>query len=80
MLALMEGRPCLKFSASCFRAAVCLLNIVVSGLVGVGLRREWARSETACVAAYSEEIIGNGRVSGKKSVVSDTCSLVVLGM
>ena len=69
-----------KISASCFRAAVCLLTSVLSGLVGVGLRREWERSATTCVAAYSEEIIGNGRVSGKKSVVSDTCSLVVLGM
>ena len=70
----------LKISASCFRAAVYLLPIVVSGLVGVGLRRSWVRSEAACVAASSEDILGNGRDARKNSVVSDTHSLAILGM
>ena len=69
-----------KISASCFRAAVCLLTSVLSGLVGVGLRIEWARSSTTCVSAYSEEILGNGRVAGENSVMLETHYVGVLVM
>ena len=50
------------------------------GIVGVGLRRVWVRSAAACVAASFDEIIGNVRVSGEKSVVLETLSLAILGM
>ena len=70
----------LNISASCFRAAVYLFPIVVSGLVGVGVRRSWVRSEDACVSASSEDILGNGRVARKNSVGSETRSLAILGM
>ena len=68
------GADMLKISASCFRAAVCLLPNAVSGLVGAGLRRSWARLEFACVVTFSEDIVGNGRVSEENFVVSETCS------
>ena len=70
----------LKISESCFRAAVCLLPCVVSGLVRFGLKREWLRSASAFVAASFEEIIGNGRVAGGNYVVSETRSLAVFGV
>ena len=57
-----------------------MLPIVVSGLVGFGLRRSWVRSEAAYVAAYSEDILGNGRVAGGKSVVLETRYLAILGI
>ena len=69
----------LKISASCFRDAVFLLPSAVSGIVGVGLSNTCVISAGACVTASSEEIIGNGRVSGKNSVVLETCYLSVLG-
>ena len=37
-------------------------------------------SASACVATSSEDIFGNGRVYGKKYVVSETRSLAVLGV
>ena len=48
--------------------------------MGIGLRRSWVRSEAACVAAYSEEILGNWRVAGGKSVVLETRYLAILGI
>ena len=36
----------------------------MSGLVGVGLRRDLVRSAAACVAASLEESLGNVSVSG----------------
>ena len=45
-------------------AAFCLYPNVVSGLVGVGLRRDLVRSVAACVAASLEESLGNVSVSG----------------
>ena len=62
------------------RDSIYLLPSIVSGLVWVGLINVCVRSAAACVAASSEDILGNGGegVAGKNSVVSDTCSLVVL--
>ena len=37
-------------------------------------------SAAAFVDAFFEVILGNGRISGGKSVVSENCSLAVLGM
>ena len=37
---------------------------VVSGIVGVGLRRDLVRSVASCVAASLEESLGNVSVSG----------------
>ena len=70
----------LNISASFFRASACLFPSVVSGLVGVGLMMAWVRSAAACVAASSEDILGNGRVAGKNYVVLETRSLAVLVM
>ena len=69
-----------NISESCLRAAVCLYPNVVSGLVGVGLRRVWVRSTDACVAASFEDSLGKVSVSGEKYVVYETLSFSVLGM
>ena len=47
---------------------------------GVGLRREWVRSNAACVYEYSEDILGKGRIYGKNYVVLETISAGVLGI
>ena len=44
----------LKISASCFRATVYLLPIVVSGIVGVGLSNACVKSAASCVDVYYE--------------------------
>ena len=74
------GAALLKIYARCRSAAVCLYPTVVSGLVGVELRKAWVRSADACVAAPLEDSLGKVSVSGKKSVVSEILSLAVLGM
>ena len=48
--------------------------------MGVGLSRVWVRSEAACVAASFEEILVKVSVAGKKSLVSETLYLYVLGV
>ena len=60
----MGGAALLNISASFLRAAVCLYPSDVIGLVGVGSRREWARSAAACVAKSFDEILVNVSVSG----------------
>ena len=74
------GGGLLKISDSCLRATVCFPPNSVSGIVGVGLRGAWVRSETACVAASFDEILDNVSVAGGNYVVSDNLSLSVLGM
>ena len=59
------GADILKISVRWFRGAVCLSPNIVSGLVGVGLRRVWVRSASACVAASFDDIISNVRDTGK---------------
>ena len=66
--------------ASFLRAAVCLSPNVVSGLVRVGLRREWFRYTAACVAASFEESLGKVSVSGKNAVVLETLYFDALGL
>ena len=70
----------LKITASCFRDAICLFRNVLRRMLGVGLIKECVRSAAACVAASSDYILGNMRVAGNKSVVSETRSLSVLRM
>ena len=70
----------LKIPARCFRDAVCLLPSVVRGLVGVGVIEACVRSADACVTTTSDDILENGRVNGKNYVVSETCSLAVVGI
>ena len=67
----------LKILSSCFRAAVCLSPNVVSGLVGVGLKRVGVRSVATYVASYFDKITINVRVYGKNAVVCAcvNCSL-----
>ena len=60
-----EGDALSKISASCRSAAVCLSPDVLSGIVGVGLRRAWVRSTAACVAESLEDIIGKVSVARK---------------
>ena len=55
----------MKIYASCLSAAVFLSPKVVSGIVGVGLRRVWVRSTAACVAASCEYSLGKVIVAGK---------------
>ena len=76
----MGGAALVNISASCQRAAVCLSPNFVSGLVGVGLRRAWVRSASACVATSFEEIIGKVSVAEKNAVVLETLYFAVLGM
>ena len=61
----MGGAALVKIYVSCLRAAVCLSPNVVNGIVGVGLRRTWVMSTTACVAASFEESLGKVSVSGE---------------
>ena len=70
----------LKISANLFRVNVCLRPIIMSGIVGVWLRISWVSSVAVRVSASSEYILGNGNVTGKNSMVLDTCSLDVLGI
>ena len=70
----------LKTTLICYRSSIYLLPSFFSGLVWVGLINVCVRSAAACVAASSEEILGNGGVAGKNSVVLETRPLVVLGM
>ena len=70
----------LKISVICFRSAVSLFPRVVSGTVGIGLINSFVRSAASCVSVSSEDILGNGRVSGKNSVVLETRYLTVLGI
>ena len=65
---------------SCLNYYVYLLPIFVSGLVGVGLRRLWVRSAAAYVTVYSDDILGNGRLAWKKSLVFETLSDIILGI
>ena len=55
----------MKISASFFSTTISLSPNVVIGLVGVGLRRTWVRSEATCVDASFDKIIGSIRFSGK---------------
>ena len=50
----------------------------MSGLGWVGLRRAFVRCITACISAYSDDILGKGRLSGNYFVVLETCSFDVL--
>ena len=70
----------LKTTLICCRDSIYLLTSVVSGIVWVGLINVCVRSAASCVADSFEEILGNGGgvVAGKNSVVSETCSLLVL--
>ena len=74
------GSDLLKMSASFWSYAACLSPDVMSGIVGVGLRRVWVRSAAACVAKSLEDILGKVSVARKKSVVSETLSFAVLGI
>ena len=76
----MRGAALVNISSIFRSAAFCLYPNVVSGLVGVGLRRDLVRSLAACVAASLEESLGNVSVSGGESVVSETLYFSVLGM
>ena len=66
-------------SESCLRAAVCLFPNAVILIVGVGLKRVWMRSVTACSAVSCEDLLGTGSVSGGNYVVSENLYLAVLG-
>ena len=51
------GEAMLNIWACCFRAAVFLSPNVMSGIVGVGLRRAWVRVATACVAVFLMKLL-----------------------
>ena len=55
----------MKISEIFFSTTISLSPNVVIGLVGVGLRRTWVRSEATCVDASFDKIIGSIRFSGK---------------
>ena len=52
-----------------FNDYVCLLPNVLSGIVVVGLRRAWISPAAACIALYSEDILGKGRLSGNNYIL-----------
>ena len=54
-------------SESCLSAAVCLSPNVVSGLVGVGLRRAWVRSVSVCVSASCEDSLDKVSAAGENT-------------
>ena len=74
------GSALLKISVIFWSATVCLSTSVVSGLVGVMLRRAWVMSAAACVAESLEDSLENVSVARKKSMVSEIISFAVLGM
>ena len=74
------GRTLVKIYGSCLSASVCFSPHVVSGLVGVRLKRAWVRSAAACVVKSCEDSIDKVSVAGGKSVVSETLYFSVLGM
>ena len=53
-----------KISVSFRSAAVCL-SPFASGIVRVGLRREWVMPTDECVATSSEDSLGKVSVSGE---------------
>ena len=59
-----------KISATYFKSAVCLYLRIVSGIVGVELRSSYVRSTSTCSSISTDDILGNGRVTGKNSLVS----------
>ena len=59
------GAALVKISTILRSSDVCFPPNVVSGLVGVGLRRAWVRSAIAFVAASLEDSLGKISVSGK---------------
>ena len=63
-LLLWSGGNVENYSDLICRAAVCLLTSVVSGILWVGLINVCVRSAAACVAAPSEDILGNGGGGG----------------
>ena len=74
------GSSLVNISASFLSAAVCLYHNVVSGLVGFVLKRIWVISAAVFVAASFDGIIGNVRVAGKQSVVSENLHSTILGV
>ena len=65
VVSLMCGGDLVKISASCLGNDFCLSPNVVSGLVGVGLRRLRVSSAAACVAASCEDSLDKVSVAGK---------------
>ena len=57
---------------------VCLSPKVLSGIVGIGLRRVWVRSVATCIASSFDNTLGNVRVAGGNSAVSQTNYLATL--
>ena len=70
----------MKISVSFRSADVFLFPNVLGGLVGVGLRRTWVRSTSACVSESLEDSLGKVSVVRRKFVVSETLYFAVLGM
>ena len=52
----------------------------MTGLVGVGLRREWVSSTSVCVATFLADILDKVSVAGGNYVVSETLYFYILGM
>ena len=63
VVSLVGRAALLNIYASCLRASVCLSPNVVSGLVGVRLRRAWVRYMAACVDTSFEESLGKVSVA-----------------
>ena len=72
------GAALLEVSDSYLKADFLFSPDILSGLVGVGLRRAWVRSVAESFAASFGEVLGNVRVSVEISAVSETISLDVL--
>ena len=62
------------------RAAVCFYPKVMSGILGVGLRRAWVRSLTTYVAPSFDVILGNVRFARENSMGLEILFLSLLGM
>ena len=62
----LRGYALENISASFRSAAVCLSHNIVSGIVGVGLRRESVKSAAECIDASLQDSLGKVSISGKK--------------
>ena len=78
VMSLVGGAALLEVSDSYLKADFLFSPDILSGLVGVGLRRAWVRSVAESFAASFGEVLGNVRVSVEISAVSETISLDVL--
>ena len=70
----------LNIDTSYYNAAICLSPIFFSGIVWVGLIREWVSSAALWISISDDDILVKGRLTDKNSIVLETISDALLGI